>query len=137
MTRKQIAISALVVVAGLCGAQGITWVDQELRVIYVEYTLVTTNLGHIHGEHIRYRASVIRAVEADSREDLVNAVNSATDYGDRPYRSLRYNLPVRGTSVRWSLLSMSLPKMTVHHNEIVSPEGLTSPQSSNFRAQLA
>jgi len=70
VTRKQIAISALVVVAGLIGAQSITRVDQELRVIYTEYTLAATNLGHIHGELIRYRTTIIRAIEADSREDF-------------------------------------------------------------------
>jgi len=59
-----------VVAAGLLGAQSITWVDQELRVIYTEYTLAATNLEDIHGELIRYRTSVIRAVEADSREDV-------------------------------------------------------------------
>lgn len=76
MTRKQIIISTLVVVAGLLGAQSITWVDQELRVIYTEYTLAATNLGHIHGELIRYRTSVLRAIEADSREDFERIATS-------------------------------------------------------------
>ena len=76
MTRKQIVISALVVVAGLLGAQSITWVDQELRVIYTEYTLAATNLRHIHGELIRYRTSIIRAIEADSREDFERIAKS-------------------------------------------------------------
>lgn len=64
------------VVAGLLGAQSITWVDQELRVIYTEYTLAATNLGHIHGELIRYRTSVLRAIEADSREDFERIATS-------------------------------------------------------------
>jgi hypothetical protein len=76
VTRKQIVISALVVVAGLVGAQSITRVDQELRVIYTEYTLAATNLGHIHGELIRYRTSIIRAIEADSREDFERIATS-------------------------------------------------------------
>jgi len=59
-----------VVVAGLVGAQSITRVDQELRVIYTEYTLAATNIGHIHGELIRYRTTIIRAIEADLREDF-------------------------------------------------------------------
>lgn len=62
--------------AGLLGAQSITWVDQELRVIYTEYTLATTNLGHIHGELIRYRTSIIRAIEADSQEDFERIATS-------------------------------------------------------------
>jgi hypothetical protein len=64
------------VVAGLLGAQSITWVDQELRVMYTEYTLAATNLGHIHGELIRYRTSVIRAIEADSRKDFERIATS-------------------------------------------------------------
>jgi len=70
VNRKQLVISALVVGAGLLGAHSITWVDQELRVIYTEYTLAATNVGHIHGEFIRYRTSIMRAIEADSREDF-------------------------------------------------------------------
>ena len=76
MTRKRIIISTLMVVAGLLGAQSITWVDQELRVMYTEYTLAATNLGHIHGELIRYRTSVIRAIEADSRKDFERIATS-------------------------------------------------------------
>ena len=70
MNRKQLVISALVVGAGLLGAHSITWVDQKLRVIYTEYTLAATNVGHIHGELIRYRTSIMRAIEADSWEDF-------------------------------------------------------------------
>jgi len=76
VTRKRIIISTLMVVAGLLGAQSITWVDQELRVMYTEYTLAATNLGHIHGELIRYRTSVIRAIEADSRKDFERIATS-------------------------------------------------------------
>src|SRR5215510_10158249 len=69
-------ISVLVVVAGLVGAQSITRVDQELRVIYTEYTLAATNIGHIHGELIRYRTTIMRAIEADSREEFERIVTS-------------------------------------------------------------
>jgi hypothetical protein len=45
-------------------------VDQDLRVMYAEYTLAATDLGHVNGELIRYRNSVIRAVEADTRQEF-------------------------------------------------------------------
>jgi hypothetical protein len=69
-------VSTLVVVAGLLGAHSLTRVDQELRVIYAEYTLAATNLGHIYGELNRYRTSVIRALEADTREEFERIATS-------------------------------------------------------------
>lgn len=70
------AISAIVIVVGILGTQSLIRVDQELRVIYTEYTLATTNLGHIHGELIRYRTSIIRAIEADTQEDFERIATS-------------------------------------------------------------
>jgi hypothetical protein len=70
------AVSAIVVVVGILGTQSLIRVDQELRVIYTEYTLATTNLGHIHGELIRYRTSIIRAIEADTQEDFERIATS-------------------------------------------------------------
>jgi hypothetical protein len=45
-------------------------VDREIRVIYAEYTLSATDLGHVNGELIRYRTSVIRAIESDTLKDF-------------------------------------------------------------------
>lgn len=70
------AISALVVVAGLLGGESLTWVDQELRVIYAEYTLAATDLGHINGELLRYRTSSIRAIEADTQQEFERIATS-------------------------------------------------------------
>jgi hypothetical protein len=39
-------------------------------VIYAEYTLAATDLGHVNGELIRYRTSVLRAIEADTKEEF-------------------------------------------------------------------
>jgi hypothetical protein len=65
-----IIISLLIMVSGWLGAQTLLRVDQDLRVIYAEYTLAATDLGHVSGELIRYRTSVIRAVEADRQEEF-------------------------------------------------------------------
>lgn len=65
-----VLISLLIVASGLLGARTLTQVDQDLRVIYAEYTLAATDLGHVNGELIRYRTSVIRAIEADTKEDF-------------------------------------------------------------------
>jgi Four helix bundle sensory module for signal transduction len=65
---RSIFISLLILLAGLWGGYSLSRVDQELRVIYAEYTLATTDLGHINAKLIRYRTSVLRAIEADSQK---------------------------------------------------------------------
>ncbi len=69
-------ISCLIVACGWLGSQTLLRVDQDLRVIYAEYTLAATDLGHVSGELIRYRTSVIRAIEADTKEDFERIVAS-------------------------------------------------------------
>jgi soluble cytochrome b562 len=59
-----ILISFLIITSGALGSQTLIRVDQDLRVIYAEYTLAATDLGHVNGELIRYRTSVLRAIEA-------------------------------------------------------------------------
>lgn len=76
MIWPRIVISALIAGAGLGGAYTLTTVDQELRVLYAEYTLATTDLGHINAQLIRYRTSVLRAIEADSREEYQRIVDA-------------------------------------------------------------
>lgn len=66
----------LILGAGLGGAHTLTTVDQELRVLYAEYTLATTDLGHINAQLIRYRTSVFRAIEADTREEYRRIVEA-------------------------------------------------------------
>jgi hypothetical protein len=71
-----VLISLLIMVSGLLGASTLTQVDQDLRVIYAEYTLAATDLGHVNGELIRYRTSVIRAIEADTKEEFRRIADS-------------------------------------------------------------
>jgi hypothetical protein len=71
-----LSISLLIVASGWVGSQTLIRVDQDLRVIYAEYTLAATDLGHVNGELIRYRTSVIRAVEADTKEEFQRIVAS-------------------------------------------------------------
>jgi hypothetical protein len=65
-----VVISLLIMVGGWLGSNTLIRIDQDLRVIYAEYTLATTDLGHLNGELIRYRTSVIRAIETDNREEF-------------------------------------------------------------------
>jgi hypothetical protein len=52
------------------GSETLLNIDQDLRVIYTEYTLTATDVGHLTGELIRYRTSVIRAIETDTKEEF-------------------------------------------------------------------
>ena len=65
-----VIISLLILVGGWLGSRTLIRVDQDLRVIYAEYTLAATDLGHLNGELIRYRTSVIRAVETENQEEF-------------------------------------------------------------------
>jgi hypothetical protein len=71
-----ILISVLILISGWYGSHSLTRVDKDLRVIYAEYTLAATDLGHVSGELIRYRTSVIRAIEADNKEDFERIAGS-------------------------------------------------------------
>ncbi|MEP6958712.1 MAG: MCP four helix bundle domain-containing protein [Nitrospirota bacterium] len=71
-----VLISMLIVASGLLCARTLTQVDQDLRAIYAEYTLAATDLGHVNGELIRYRTSVIRAIQADTQQDYERIADS-------------------------------------------------------------
>ena len=71
-----VVISLLIMGGGWLGSRTLLRVDQDLRVIYTEYTLATTDLGHLNGELIRYRTSVIRAVETENKEEFHRIVAS-------------------------------------------------------------
>lgn len=71
-----LVISLLIIGGGWIGAQTLMRIDQDLRVIYAEYTLATTDLGHLNGELIRYRTSVIRAIETDNNEEFHRILDS-------------------------------------------------------------
>lgn len=76
MDLRSLIISLLILLAGLWGGYALNQVDQELRVIYAEYTLSTTDLGHITAKLIRYRTSVLRAIEADSQKEFEGIVSA-------------------------------------------------------------
>lgn len=69
-------MSLLLIACGWLGSQTLVRVDQDLRVIYAEYTLTATDLGHLNGELIRYRTSVIRAIETDTKDEFQRIVAS-------------------------------------------------------------
>ncbi|ALA60410.1 MCP four helix bundle domain-containing protein [Nitrospira moscoviensis] len=72
----QIIVSLLIIASGVWGGEALTKVDQDLRIIYTEYTLAATDLGHMNARLIRYRTTILRAIEADSRQQFENIASS-------------------------------------------------------------
>ena len=66
----QVLISVLIAGLGLMVAQALSQIDRDLRIMYTEYTLAATDLAHISADIIRYRTTVIRALEAPTKKDF-------------------------------------------------------------------
>ena len=84
-----VLISVLIIASGVLGSQTLIRVDQDLRVIYAEYTLAATDLGHVNGELIRYRTTVLRAIEADTKEEFLRIEASLPHKQERLSRAMR------------------------------------------------
>ena len=67
---KQIAISILIAGLGLMGARALSQVNQDITLMYTEYTLGATELAHISADVIRFRTTIIRALEAPTKQDF-------------------------------------------------------------------
>jgi hypothetical protein len=76
---SQILISVLIIGLGFIGNRALSEVDQDLRIMYTEYTLAATDLAHISADIIRYRTTVIRALEAPSKKEFERITGSLPD----------------------------------------------------------
>jgi hypothetical protein len=76
---SQILISLLIIGLGLIGNRALSEIDQDLRIMYTEYTLAATDLAHISANIIRYRTTVIRALEAPSKKEFERITGSLPD----------------------------------------------------------
>lgn len=75
-TPAQLLISLLIAGLGWYSGQALSQIDQDLRVMYTEYTLGAVDLAHISAEVMRYRNTIIRALEADSRIEFERITES-------------------------------------------------------------
>lgn len=114
-------ISVLIVVCGALGSQTLMRVDQDLRVIYTEYTLAATDLGHLNGELIRYRTSVIRAIETDSKDEFHRIVASLPEKRSRIDKAIeRFVAATEDASTRRSLDARELSEVKAVRERIAS-----------------
>ena len=72
----QLVISLLIVGLGWLSGQALSRVDQDLRIMYAEYTLGATDLAHIAADVMRYQNTIIRALEEDSQKDFERITES-------------------------------------------------------------
>jgi len=69
-TWTQFIVSCLIVGLGLLASRELGRVDQDLRIMYTEYTLAATNLAHTSSDLLRYRVTIVRAIEAPTQKDF-------------------------------------------------------------------
>lgn len=69
-------ISLLIASLGWYSGQVLSQIDQDLRIMYAEYTLGAADLAHISADAMRYRNTIIRALEADSQKDFERITES-------------------------------------------------------------
>src|SRR5438046_7531697 len=75
----QILVSLLIAALGLMGARALSEVDQDLRIMYTEYTLGATDLAHISADVMRYRTIIVRSLEAPTQKDFERLTKSLPD----------------------------------------------------------
>ncbi len=64
---NQLIISLLIAGLGWVSGQALSRIDQDLRIMYTEYTLGATDLAHISADVMRYRNTIIRSLEAENQ----------------------------------------------------------------------
>nr|MBI3614479.1 hypothetical protein [Nitrospirota bacterium] len=81
-------ISLLVIGLGLFSAQALQRIDQDLRVMYTEYTLAATDLAHVLADVMRYRTTIIRALEAPTAKEFERITFSLPEQRARLLRTV-------------------------------------------------
>lgn len=72
----QVVVSLLIAGLGWLSGQALSRVDQDLRVMYTEYTLGAADLAHISADVMRYRNTIIRALAADNQKEFERITDS-------------------------------------------------------------
>lgn len=84
----QIVVSIMIAGLGLLGANALSQVDEDLRIMYSEYTLAAADIAHISADVIRYRVTIKRALEATSKGDFESITASLPDQRSRIQSSI-------------------------------------------------
>lgn len=85
---KQIVVSLLIAGLGLLAARALSQVNQDITLMYTEYTLGATELAHISADVIRFRTTIIRALEAQTKQDFDRITTSLPEQRARIQHSI-------------------------------------------------
>jgi hypothetical protein len=69
-------VSLLIAGLGLLASRALSQVNQDITLMYTEYTLGATELAHISADVIRFRTTIIRALESQTRQDFDRITSS-------------------------------------------------------------
>jgi hypothetical protein len=72
----QVLISLLIAALGWLSGQALSRIDQDLRIMYTEYTLGAADLAHISADVMRYRNTIIRSLEAENQKTFERITES-------------------------------------------------------------
>ncbi|WP_447979154.1 MCP four helix bundle domain-containing protein [Candidatus Nitrospira bockiana] len=129
----QVMISLLVIGLGFMGGRALSEIDQDLRIMYTEYTLAATDLAHISADIIRYRTTVIRALEAPTKKDFERITASLPDQRARIQHAIdRY----AAASLRVSRSGRSEPEDLQAVRESLDAYIASSNRTVNLLVQL-
>jgi hypothetical protein len=79
----QVVISALIAGLGLVSAHALSQIDGDLQIMYREYTLAAVDLAHISAEVLRYRVTIIAAIESSTKKEFEQLTTSLADHRAR------------------------------------------------------
>ena len=63
-------ISALIAGLGFISAHALSQIDADLQIMYREYTLAAVDLAHISAEVLRYRVTILQAIECPTKREF-------------------------------------------------------------------
>ena len=114
-TAMQIAVSVLVLTLGLASAKALSQVDEDLRIMYMEYTLAAAEISHISGDIIRFRNTILQALEAPTRQR---------------FEELTQNLPVHRARIQHAIDRYAAASLRISRSGRSEPEDVKAVRDS-------
>ena len=75
----QVVISALIAGLGFISAHTLSRIDADLQIMYREYTLAAVDLAHISAEVLRYRVTILQAIESSTKKEFEQLTTPLAD----------------------------------------------------------
>lgn len=76
-------ISGLIAGLGLISVHALSQIDADLQIMYREYTLAAVDLAHISAEVLRYRVTIIAAIESSTKKEFERLTTPLGDHRAR------------------------------------------------------